>query len=72
MNLALLQLYVFVQGALGRLRDEERGQGLTEYALIIALIAVVVAVVVLTLGHQISNVFSNVTNCINAPTNTSC
>lgn len=67
MNLALLQLYVFVQGALGRLRAEERGQGLTEYALIIALIAVVVIGAVVLLGNQITNVFNHVTTCMNSP-----
>ena len=69
MNLALLQLYVFVQGALGRLRDEERGQGLTEYALIIALIAVVVIGAIVLLGNQITNVFNHVTTCMNSPSN---
>lgn len=41
-------------------RDEE-GQGLTEYALIIALIAIVVIVALTALGGQIRTVFNRIT-----------
>jgi len=41
---------------------EERGQGLVEYGLIVSLIAIVVIVVVQVVGHQVNNVFSNVSN----------
>lgn len=64
MSLALLRVYVYVQGLLAGLRDEERGQGLTEYALIIALIAVVVIGAIVILGGQIKNVFNHVTDCL--------
>jgi len=64
MSLALLRLYISVQGFLTGLRDEERGQGLTEYALIIALIAVVVIGAIVVLGGQIKNVFNHVTSCL--------
>lgn len=43
------------------LHDEE-GQGLVEYALIIAVIAVAVIVAMLFLRDQLSNLFSNVGN----------
>ena len=43
------------------IRDEE-GQGLVEYALIIAVIAIAVIVAMLFLRDQISNIFSNVGN----------
>ena len=46
--------------------DDERGQGLVEYALILVLIAMVVIVVVGIAGHQTANVFSNVSNGLNA------
>ena len=72
MSLAILRLYAFVQGWLAGLRDDERGQGLTEYALIIALIAVVCIVAVLALGNQISTLFGTVKNCLAAANNTSC
>jgi pilus assembly protein Flp/PilA len=38
----------------------ERGQGMVEYGLILALIAVVAIVAVATLGNKVSNTFSNV------------
>lgn len=41
---------------------EEEGQGLTEYALIIALIAVAVIAVMVIFRNQIRNVFSKATN----------
>jgi len=43
-------------------RRGERGQGMTEYALILVLIAVVVVVVVHVVGNQTANIFSNVSN----------
>ncbi len=45
-------------------RDDERGQGLMEYALILVLVAVVVVAIVAVLGPQISNLFSRVTSAI--------
>ncbi len=40
-------------------RDEE-GQGLAEYALILALIAIIAIVALIFLGGQISNILHNV------------
>ena len=42
-------------------RDEE-GQGLVEYALIIAVIAIAVIVAMIFLQGQIQNIFSNIGN----------
>ncbi|TMC48149.1 MAG: Flp family type IVb pilin [Chloroflexi bacterium] len=47
-----------------RLNDEE-GQGMVEYALILVLIAVVVIVILQIVGSQVNNVFSNVSNGLN-------
>lgn len=67
-----LTAYLWVQSlaerAGGALRRED-GQGLTEYALIIALIAVVVVGAVLLLGKQISHVFSGVSTCLSGASN---
>jgi pilus assembly protein Flp/PilA len=41
-------------------QDDEDGQGMVEYALILVLVSIVVIVILLTLGNQINNVFSNV------------
>jgi len=48
-----------VQGWLALFRREE-GQGLAEYALILALIAVVAILALIFLGTQISSILSNV------------
>jgi pilus assembly protein Flp/PilA len=40
-------------------RDEE-GQGLAEYALILALIAIVAIIALIFLGSQVSSILSNV------------
>jgi pilus assembly protein Flp/PilA len=41
---------------------DERGQGLTEYAIILALVAIVVIAILAILGPQIGNLYSRVTN----------
>lgn len=44
------------------LPEDEQGQGLVEYALILVLVAVVVVAILALLGPQIGNIFSKVTN----------
>jgi pilus assembly protein Flp/PilA len=44
--------------------DDEDGQGMVEYALILVLIAVVVIVVLTTVGKQVSNLYSNISSGI--------
>jgi pilus assembly protein Flp/PilA len=41
-------------------REDEEGQTLVEYGLLLALIAIIVIVALLFLGPIISNIFSNV------------
>ncbi len=45
-------------------RDDERGQGLAEYALILALIAVLAIAAVTFLGGAINGILSDVGNSI--------
>ena len=45
-------------------RRDEEGQGLAEYALILALIAVVAIIALIFLGTQISGVLNNVADSI--------
>jgi len=45
-----------------RFMHDEEGQGLVEYALIIAVIAMAVIVAMIFLRDQISNIFSNIGN----------
>ncbi len=48
------------------LKNEESGQGMVEYGLIIALIAVVVVVALVTLGPKIRDIFTGVEGQIDA------
>ena len=50
--------------ALTRLRLHEEGQGLAEYALILALIAVIAIVALIFLGSQISDKLSVIGNAV--------
>jgi pilus assembly protein Flp/PilA len=53
-----------------RMWAEDAGQGLVEYALIIALVAVGLIAILLVLRNSIGNVFNNAaTQLNNAPTN---
>lgn len=49
-----------------RFWQDESGQGLVEYALILFLIAIVVIVALTTLGKKTNNVLTNVGNQLNA------
>ena len=61
---------VSMQEALRALWREDSGQGLVEYALIIALVAVGLIAILLVLRNSIGNVFNNAaTQLNNAPTN---
>ena len=43
-----------------KIRDDEKGQGLAEYALILALIAIVAIAALVFLGGQISAILSSI------------
>ena len=45
-----------------RTSEDESGQGMVEYALILVLIAVVVIVILTVVGKQVNNVFSNISS----------
>ncbi len=45
----------------------EKGQGMVEYGLILALVAVVVIVALTALGGKLSELFTGVSGKINAP-----
>ncbi|MBM4408379.1 MAG: Flp family type IVb pilin [Chloroflexi bacterium] len=53
-----------VHSLIARIRSEEDGQGLAEYALILALIAIVAIVALIFLGGQVSTILSTVGNSI--------
>lgn len=45
--------------------QDEEGQGLVEYALILVMVAVVVIIVLIVMGPAIGNLFSNVIEAVN-------
>ena len=55
---------MFVSRLLAAVRRTEEGQGLAEYALILALIAIVAIVALIFLGNQVSTILSTVGNSI--------
>jgi len=44
----------------------EKGQGLVEYAIILALIAIVVIAVMNVLGQKVNNTFNSISNSLSA------
>jgi pilus assembly protein Flp/PilA len=53
-----------VASLLDRLRGDEDGQGLAEYALILALVAIIAIISLIFLGNQVSDKLSVVGNAI--------
>jgi pilus assembly protein Flp/PilA len=53
-----------IADAVRRLTRDDEGQGLTEYALILALIAIIAIAALTLLGTSVSNVLSTVANSI--------
>jgi pilus assembly protein Flp/PilA len=48
--------------ALTALRNEEEGQAMVEYALILALVSVAAVAILSTLGHSVSSIFNEINN----------
>jgi pilus assembly protein Flp/PilA len=62
----LNDLYRHLRGLVVRKTEleEEKGQGMVEYALILVLIAIVVIVILTIVGHQVNNIFSNISSTL--------
>ena len=50
----------FLTALINLVRRDEEGQGLAEYALILALIAIVAIIALIFLGNQVSGILSTV------------
>jgi len=61
----MLKLFITMKLAFARLMDEEEGQGLTEYALILALIAIVAIAAVTFLGGKVTSALNSVGSSLN-------
>jgi pilus assembly protein Flp/PilA len=60
----MLKLFINMKLAIARLMDEDEGQGLTEYALILALIAIVAIAALTLLGGKVTSALSTVGNSL--------
>jgi pilus assembly protein Flp/PilA len=61
----MLKLFINMKLAIARLVEENDGQGLTEYALILALIAIVAIVALTFLGGKVNDALSTVGSSLN-------
>jgi pilus assembly protein Flp/PilA len=60
----MLKLFINLQLMYARVMDEEEGQGLTEYALILALIAVVAIAALTILGGKVTSVLNSASSSL--------
>jgi pilus assembly protein Flp/PilA len=63
-----MQPFQLIARVISRISSREDGQGLAEYALILALIAIVSIVAVLFMGQQISDAFDMVGQSVDSVT----
>jgi len=54
----------YIAALIASFRSDEEGQGLAEYALILALIAIVAIVALIFLGSSVSKILSTVGNSV--------
>ena len=54
----------YIAALIASFRSDDEGQGLAEYALILALIAIVAIIALIVLGHQVSTMLSTVGNSV--------
>ena len=52
---------------LSRSRNDQRGQAMVEYALIMVLVVIVVLVILIIMGNTVNNMFCNVTGSLGSP-----
>jgi Flp pilus assembly pilin Flp len=48
-------------------RDNQRGQAMIEYSLIMVLVVIVVLVILIIMGNTVKNMFCNVTGSLGSP-----
>jgi len=48
-------------------RDQQQGQAMIEYALIMVLVVIVVIVILIIMGNTVNNMFCNVTGSLGSP-----
>ena len=55
-------MYIYLKGDIMLFAPKEKGQGLVEYAIILALVSIVVIAVMRLLGPKVGNTFSAISN----------
>jgi len=48
-------------------RNDQRGQAMVEYSLIMVLVVIVVLVILIIMGNTVKNMFCNVTGSLGSP-----
>ena len=56
------RVYIYLKGYIMLFSPKEKGQGLVEYAIILALVSIVVIAVMRLLGPKVGNTFSAISN----------
>ena len=67
-----VQVQTYVAQLEQKLNSDERGQGMVEYGLILALVAAVAAVTLKTLGSGLGDKFTSITTCIAGTATNAC
>ena len=71
-----LKLWILCQAMLEDAKDHfrtlERGQGMVEYSLILALISIAAIAVLTSIGGQVDARFDQILACLDNDTNTAC
>ena len=65
----ITEWYLRAANAFEDLKDDIAGQGLVEYALIIALVAILLVGALVAVRGGISETFNKISNCLNNATN---
>lgn len=60
----LLGTYLWIQGRLAEMRNDERGVTAIEYGLIAALIAVAIILAVTLVGDELVNIFNDIADAL--------
>jgi pilus assembly protein Flp/PilA len=60
----IYRLTTFVVNGMARLREDEEGQGLVEYALILVLVSLVAIVALQALGVKVTGIFDSATSAL--------
>lgn len=62
----MLKLMVAAQNWFARVREDEKGQGMVEYGLIIALVAIGLIAILVNMKGSLSSIFTKITSTLNS------